>query len=194
MSPELLRKKLGDIKGSKIEGTYYRVVQEKDKREIYELWPSQVYGWRFNPKGGFGALYLCDSLAVGLKEKFKHCPNRKAFVGIRHVVGEVKIKIEKCLDLTDEDVIRRLGIDREMLISDDYSFTVELAAVARELGFEGIVYESAPCPGHKNMALFADKLHQGSKCTSIGVKDIKDLEIRKNLTSEGNGDATAHFQ
>jgi RES domain-containing protein len=59
--------------GVKKHQTAYRMVNEEFASSIDEIGNSMTYGWRYNPKGEFGVLYLALSANCCLKEKIKQC-------------------------------------------------------------------------------------------------------------------------
>jgi hypothetical protein len=62
------------------------------------------------------------------------------------------------LDLTNPAVREHLAIDGDDLLTDSYMMTQELAAAARDAGFEGVLAPAAGLPGCQTLAVFASSL------------------------------------
>lgn len=124
---------------------------------------SVAYGGRYNPPYQFGALYC------GLSEEICQSEILKTLEGPidrrRFIVASLSVRLQKVLDLTDEDIFAKLKIDSKSLIDPiDYNLTRRIAAEAREAGFEGILAPSARGTG-RILAVFSDRLDRKSKIT-----------------------------
>jgi RES domain-containing protein len=183
--PAQLRQRLAKLPGRKFSARLYRTALDRDKGNIVEIWPSQVHGWRFNPKGKFGALYLSQDPETCIREVFKHIPDPKVFLGRPRVVGLIEVRIQKCLDLTDGKVLAHLGITEEAILSEDSKEALLLAREARLAGFEGILYRSSVDPSRKNIACFKDTMHHASTCRLLKIKTISEKDLVQ-IVSERN--------
>ena len=66
--------------------------------------------------------------------------------------------MEAVLDLTDADVLQKSGIAEGSLTGSDVNATRQLAAEARERGYEALLVPSAAAPRSKNLVHFLDKM------------------------------------
>ena len=80
-------------------------------------------------------------------------------------VAEFQVSLRKVLDLTDKDVLQKLGVVPSVLLNPmDYSVTQEMASAARHNGFEGLIVPSAVREDCRNMVVFKDKMLPPSFC------------------------------
>jgi len=143
--------------------TFYRVVAENFVSTIDDIWPSYDHGWRFNPKNEFGVLYLSISercCTLERQRQFTH--GGKVFQGL--IAGEFKVNMKHGLDLTDFSILKKIGIDRELLLSDDFTVPQAVAREARQTGFEALLVPSAASGACQNLVVFKDKLTPPSFC------------------------------
>ncbi len=73
-------------------------------------------------------------------------------------IYELEVKLEAVLDLTDLDVLQKVGIERDALTGSEVRATREVAAEARGAEFEALLVPSAAVSGSKNLVIFLDKL------------------------------------
>ena len=84
--------------------------------------------------------------------------------GRRHHPFEVRCRVGRLwvdlvvLDLTDDATRSRLGLSRADLVSDDCTLTQDIAAAARNAGFDAVLAPAAALSGCKTLAMFADAL------------------------------------
>lgn len=76
---------------------------------------------------------------------------------LRRRVGRVSVDLE-VLDLTNRAVREHLSIDESDLLTDDYTITQELAAAARDAGFDAVLSPAAALPDRQTLAVFASAL------------------------------------
>jgi RES domain-containing protein len=119
---------------------------------ILEIEKSEQYGGRYNTPGQFGALYLSRTIK-GCEKEVDRRPGRPD----RYDVGKIKVTLEKVCDLTDPELLKKLKIAKDQLITDDYIETRLLGELAREEGFEAIIVPSA-AGNFNNLVIFKDKL------------------------------------
>ena len=174
-----IRRALAKLSGKKYRAKLYRTVLHQDQEAILEIWPSQIHGWRFNPQGEFGALYLGDSPENCVRETFKHIPNVKVFLGRPRALGTLEVHLHKCLDLTDEDIMAELGVAQEVFLEEGSKEALWVAREARKAGFEAILYPSAIDSNSVNLALFRDCLHPQSSCVLIKIDLLSDKELAR---------------
>jgi hypothetical protein len=132
--------------------------------EIDEIIHSILYSWRYNPKGEFGVLYLSVSPECAYREKLKQVSGRRQDL-LPQVVGNFRVNLAKCLDLTNPSILKKIDISKEQLIIPfDFSITQVLAREARNLGFEAIIAPSAIGEDCSTLVVFKDKLNPPSCC------------------------------
>ena len=119
-------------------------------------------GGRFNPPGQFGALYTSLDATTAAKEVARGLRQRGVdpdqFPEGAWWVYELEVRLEAVLDLTDADVLERSGIQEDSLTGSDVNATREIAAQARERGYQALLVPSAAAAGSKNLAIFPDSL------------------------------------
>ena len=152
-----------------------------DRDSILEIWPSQLFGWRFNPKGEFGALYLSENADTCVKEVNRHVPDVRAFQDRPRILGTIRVALQKCLALTDPKVLSALGVTEESILPDDSPESIQIAREARLAGFEGILYHSAVDRKCSNLAVFKDVLMPKSSVACEQVKLLSYSNIMKFL-------------
>ncbi len=119
-------------------------------------------GGRFNPPNEFGALYTSLEATTAAKEVARGLRQRgidpEKFSEGAWWVYELEVKLEAILDLTDPNVLQRIGIRQDSLTGTDINTTREIAAHARERGYEALLVPSAATANSKNLVIFLDKL------------------------------------
>lgn len=113
---------------------------------------------RYHRQGEPGVWYASSQEQAAWAEFFRH------FVDdgidpfeLRRRVGRVSVDLD-VLDLTNPAVREHLAIDENDLLTDNYTITQELAAAARDAGFDGVLAPSAGLPGRQSLAVFASVL------------------------------------
>lgn len=76
---------------------------------------------------------------------------------VRRRVGRVSVDLE-VLDLTDDATRSRLGVSAADLVADDCTLTRDIAAAARNAGFDAVLAPAAALPGCQTLAVFAHAL------------------------------------
>lgn len=119
-------------------------------------------GGRFNPPNEFGALYASLDSMTAAKEVARGLRQRgidpKQFPEGSWWVYELQVKLEAVLDLTDADVLQKSGMQEDSLTGSDVNLTREVAARARERGYDALLVPSAAAAGSKNLVMFLDNL------------------------------------
>jgi RES domain-containing protein len=73
-------------------------------------------------------------------------------------IYELEVRLDAVLDLTDRDVLQKSGVQQGSLTGTDVNATREIAAQARERGYQALVVPPAAAPDSKNPVIFLDKL------------------------------------
>lgn len=90
-----------------------------------------------------------------------------------YIVGKIRVKLGKVCDLTDEDLLNKLGLTRDQLTADDPSETRALGDLIRDAGFEGVIVPSA-AGDFNNLVIFVDRL---SGASNIDLEEVKTLDL-----------------
>lgn len=137
------------------------MVRAEDSGEILSTGPSFAYGGRYNKSGEFGALYLGDTREICRQEKLKQVAWREDALPPQ-ALGSVEIRIDKVLDLTQEKILKALGITESQLIDPlDVSLPRALAQAAREAGIKALLAPSA-AGERNNLVIFEDYIFDSS--------------------------------
>lgn len=87
------------------------------------------------------------------------------------VKGKIRIKLNRVLDLTQESVLKKLGLTEGDLIGADTIPTQTLSLQARRSGIQGLIVPSATGKG-SNLIVFEDNLGEGC---SIAIEEIQSV-------------------
>lgn len=159
---ETLRERIAAQRPIRIEGSFFRLISERYRDEITSTAGSFQHGGRYNPKRGFGVLYLSESEPVSRAEVLRAAGDPASLRG-PFLCGEIRMVLERVLDLTDEEVLEELGIRREELLRDrgdrerDYRLPRRIARLARAAGFEALKVPSVTSRG-ANLVIFMENL------------------------------------
>lgn len=165
-----------DLPRSQLSAVVYRVV--RGGVDPLGTAGSLKAGGRYNPPGGFGALYTSLDAGTAAAEVAKSLRTRGINPG-EYPAGawwtyEVEVKLDAVLDLTDADVLRRLGIPANALTGSDIRETRRIAAEARRAGFQAVLAPSAATAGGRNLIIFADHLAEMPVVLSSRPVDLGD--------------------
>lgn len=113
---------------------------------------------RYHRQGDPGVWYASNQEQAAWAELFRHfIDDGIDLFELRRRVGRVSVDLE-VLDLTSRAVRGHLGIDEGDLLTDDYSVTQEMAAAARDAGFDAVLAPAAALPDRQTLAVFAHAL------------------------------------
>ena len=131
---------------------------------------SLKHGGRYNPRGGFRAIYGSLDLDTATAELLAHHrhqgrPDPEAEV-FPFVAVSLEADVQRLLDLTDTAVRRALKVPLKDLIGDwqdtqelgQEALTQAIGRVARAADYQGLLAPSAARPGGRNIVLFRDKV------------------------------------
>lgn len=155
--PDLLKK----TKAKHLKATVYRIISRHYQHKPLSQEGSLSYGGRYNPPYQFGALYCGFSEEICWLEiqKRHEGPLKRS----RFKLLPIHVHLKKVLDLSDPRTRARLNIKLESLIHPaDHSVTWEIARLAREAGFEGIIAPSSSGSG-SILAIFMGRLPPQSR-------------------------------
>ena len=128
---------------------------------------------RFNT-GDLGAIYVSFDETTALHELRKTTEESGDSLVDAHpcAILLVEASLNRVLDLTSADELKRRGLSRDDVLSDDPSACQRVAGEAGAEGYEAIVWESAARSGGKSMAIFAEKLGVESSVAVVREKPV----------------------
>jgi RES domain-containing protein len=125
---------------------------------------SRKAGGRYNPPGGFGALYAALEPETSAAEVARGLRLRgvdpASFAADDWWEYEIELRAAPVLDLTDSETLARLGVSRDALTATDSALTRELGAKAYAAGFAALLVPSAARPSARNLVIFLDRLDE----------------------------------
>jgi len=145
-----------------------------------EISPSLLYGGRYNPMGEFGVLYLAVSPPCAYAELLKQVGGAEKDLPTL-VVGTFRLDVRKCLDLTNTQIQKSLGIHlADLTLPADFRLTHQISQAVRKLGFEALLAPSAASVECKNLVVYKDKLRPPSFCI-FDADSLKPYEEKDTL-------------
>lgn len=144
---------------------YYRMTNEAYGGTIDDIGPSFIYGGRYNIKDEFGVLYLSSSPQCAFSERLRQVRGQKDDL-LPQVIATFEVKIQKCLNLFEENIRREIGIVWDDLTKDsDFLTPQSISREARTAGFEALIAPSAVGKECQTLVVFKDRLEPPSFCT-----------------------------
>lgn len=165
--------RFGKIRSKRFRKRVYRIIARHYGRSPLSLEGSLIYGGRYNIPYQFGALYC------GISEEVCWAEVEKKIEGpVKHSrfkVYQIRIDLQRVLDLTDSHVCNELKIAQESLVDQtQYVLTHQIAKKARETGFEAILALSSTGAGFI-LAIFTDRLDPRSKIEIVDLKKTRKI-------------------
>ncbi len=130
--------------------------QSSPSRGLLDVADPAVTSGRYHRVGCGGVWYASSSETGAWAELFRHHePGGVSPFEIRRLVGRVRVRNLKVLDLTDSRVRESLGVSEDDLTADDLTQCQALAEQAHRAGYDGILTPSAALAGQTTLAVFA---------------------------------------
>lgn len=166
----------------------YRVAgpRHTTAHEIVSGTGAYLAGGRWNPVGDMKVVYLSHSPETATTEALEHfryygLPISSA---LPKVIVAVRVKIERCLDLTDPAIAAGLPTSIPKLLAVDWrakmaknaeptSQAVGWAAFAA--GFQGVKIPSRPDPTGANLLVFPELLVKGNQLEVLNADELDKL-------------------
>lgn len=128
---------------------------------------------RFNTRD-VGAIYVSFDETTALHELRKTTEESGDSLVEAHPCSIlfVEASLNRILDLTSVDELKRRGLTPADIQSDDPSACQRVAGEAAAEGYEAIVWESAARSGGKSMAIFAERLGVESSVAVVREKPV----------------------
>jgi hypothetical protein len=166
--PEVL-KALGPLRRltQRFEGTLFRCVETAFAHDLVSGKGAQLHGGRWNPKGGFPAVYLCDAPETALAEYLargrRMClPDARA---LPMVMAAVEVRVGAALDLETPEAATIL--QPLLAVETEHWRTVQgrretvsqaVGRALRSLGVQTLSTASRARAGGRTLAVFPDRL------------------------------------
>lgn len=186
MLPEReIKEYLSGTTGIAIKRPYYRFIGIEYLNDPLSAVYSKANGGRYNFRNAFGVLYLAPDPYTAMKEVSKDVDFRfppKALITI-------DVDIQSVFSLKDDDILNALQIERHILLSPwrkaqdiegreaDTQFLGRMIYEVRK--FEGIHYPSVVDNSKYNLAVFPDRLKEGSAINIYDPQKILRQSIKK---------------
>jgi len=131
---------------------------------------------RYHRPGEPGVWYASSREQAAWAELFRHFVDEGIDpFEIRRTVGAARCDALEVLDLTDPALLEQLGLHEDDLIGDDYRACQEIAALARDAGFDGVLSPSAALPGQQTLVVFRQAM---GKLRPVGPEKIRQAPPR----------------
>ena len=155
-----------------LEQTFFRVIHARYAATALSAVGSYRFGGRYNPASSFEVLYLADSPVTALEEVEALLRSAKALQGVKgppRILLSVDCVLQSALRLGD--YLPALGLSladitapwREQLRRGETPITHRLGSLAYQRGdIEALLVPSAKNPETFNLAVFPERLRQGS--------------------------------
>ncbi len=160
-----------------VRATFSRCVSRK--RDPLSTEGARLMGGRFNPRG-CGALYLAGSPTVAVAEHLRLGSIFEMTAFNPRLLVSIDVSLSVVLDLTDPEVVHRLGLADDDLLGNWESETDAPPQVlgndARDRGVEGILFPSRLEQGVANLCVFRENERADSYLTVNGFDDVLTTE------------------
>lgn len=153
------------VKPISLSTSCYRIVSQK--YDALNTNGSLLYFGRYGNKD-FLVLYTADSEEVCQAEQARKTKIKTKLI---YKIAKLNVRFRKIIDLTSEKNIKRLNIQKEDLIDDNWDLTQHIATLAYQKGYEGLLVPSATGKGN-NIILFPDNFSKNSIIKKIAEKTV----------------------
>ncbi len=141
--------------------------QGPPNRALLDVADPAVTSGRYHRVGGAGVWYASSSETGAWAELFRH--HEQGGVSpfeVRRLVGRVRARDPKVLDLTDEQVRAAFGVSDRDLTGDDLTRCQSIANRACAAAYDGILAPSAALKGQTTLVVFASAVKKISEVSS----------------------------
>ncbi len=179
---------LQSLEPTSLEQTFFRVIHAKYAATALSAVGSYHFGGRYNPADAFEVLYLADSPVTALEEVEALLRTDSDLQGVKgppRIVLSVECTLQRVLQLRDK-ALRTLGLTveeviapwREDLRRNQTPVTHVIGRVSFERGdVEALLVPSAKNPATLNLAVFPDRLLEGSSLRVFDDSGIIDTRL-----------------
>lgn len=164
----------GEAGASDFEGEVFRHTSPQYAEISMDLLAhTERTGYRFNPPGEFGAIYLSLDRDTAVRElrrlaAYNDLP-LSALMPRNLIIA--RVRLQRVLNLCADEGRRTYAITQEELEASDWSACQAVARRARSHGYEAIHYPSATGAG-ENLALFLDRLRRDSYVRIVRIEEL----------------------
>ena len=179
---------LQTLEPTPLEQTFFRVIHAKYAATALSAVGSFRFGGRYNPAGAFEVLYLADSPVTALEEVealLRTDSDLRGVKGPPRIVLSVECTLQRVVQL-DKDTLHELNLSfedvtapwRESLRRKQTPVTHEIGRISFERGdVEALLAPSAKNPTTSNLAVFPDRLIEGSALRVFDDSGIIDARL-----------------
>ncbi len=158
---------LGSLASAPFAGTVYRAVREELREHLLSTEGNRFFPGRYHLVGGTGVLYTSLKPTLARAELGRHADPEMLKEAV--VVGAVKVRLQRVVDLTRPSILKTLGLSEAGLIAQNHPLTQAIGALARQAGLQGLVVPSATGEG-ANLVIFEDNLGEGCSLDIIEIR------------------------
>jgi RES domain-containing protein len=169
-------------KGAAWSGTAYRAVgtEYANKRDLLSGEGTKRFGGRWTPPGSFAAAHASLDVKTAVAESLGTQQQYGIAVDARLplTLVAIDVSLQKLIDLTDDTILRELGLTRQRLLRCRWrermdkgrgALTQAIGCIAFEAGLEALFVPSAQARKGKNLVVFLDNLQKASSLTIQNV-------------------------
>lgn len=179
---------INNLPTTSLEETFFRVIHAKYAATALSAVGSYQHGGRYNPSGKFEVLYLANSPVTALEEVEALLRSGAVLQGVRgppRILLSVQCALQSVLRF-DEATLRPLSLTvddltqpwREQLRRGEIPLTHKLGRACFEGGdIEALPVPSAKNPKARNLAVFPDRLTEGSSLRVFDDSGIIDAHL-----------------
>ncbi|MBL7085226.1 MAG: RES family NAD+ phosphorylase [Candidatus Omnitrophica bacterium] len=153
------------IKPTPLSAPCYRIVSPK--YDVLNTNGSLQYLGRYSNRR-FRVLYTAAAQEVCKREQARKTTVRTKFT---YKIAKLNVKLKKALDLTNEKNLKMLKIQKDELVSEDWTLTQHIASLAYQNGYEALVIPSVTEKGN-NIVLFPENFTKESTLKKVEEKAI----------------------
>jgi RES domain-containing protein len=170
------------VKAAAWSGTAYRAVgtEYANKRDLLSGEGTKRFGGRWTPPGSFATAHASLDVKTAVAESLGTQQQYGIAVDAQLPLTLVAIDVilQKMIDLTDDTILRELGLTRQRLLRCPWresmdkgreALTQAIGRLAFEAGLEALFVPSAQARKGKNLVVFPDSLHKTSSLTIQNV-------------------------
>jgi len=161
---------MAEVRPRQVHGVWHRFVEESYREDADSDRGALDHGGHYNPRGEFGALYLSDTEAA-CRAEMRH----RVGIRPRYWHAQIRVRLQKVLDLTDGSTVQKLGIVPTTLVSLDWLLPQDVARATRAAGFNALIVPSA-AGSHRNVVVFKDLLADDEVAETIHVRQIPESQ------------------
>jgi RES domain-containing protein len=163
-------------------GIVYRAVgtEYANKRDLLSGEGTKRFGGRWTPPGSFATAHASLDVKTAVVESLGTQQQYGIAVDARLplTLVAIDVSLKKLIDLTDDSILRELGLTRQRLMRCRWrenmdkgreALTQAIGRIAFEAGLEALLVPSAQARKGKNLVVYSDNLQKASSLTIQNV-------------------------